>query len=59
MTPGERLALVFELNELAEICARAGLRRRHPDADEREITLLLAEREYGPEVAAKLRGGDR
>jgi len=49
MTPGEKLALVLDLTDTAEIFARAGLRMRHPNADEREITLRLAELKYGRE----------
>lgn len=62
MTPGQKLALVFELIDTSEAFARAGLRLRHPDASERELTLRLAELKYGrawlerhaPPLAAEL-----
>jgi hypothetical protein len=58
MTPGEKLALTLELTGMADTFNRARLRLLHPEADEREITLLLAERKHGRETAAKLRTMD-
>lgn len=42
MTPGEKIATVFELIRLAQNMAAAGVRSRHPNADEREVFLRVA-----------------
>ena len=42
MTPGEKIATVFELIRFARDMAAAGIRSRHPAADEREVFLRLA-----------------
>ena len=53
MSPGQKLALVLDLTDTAESFARAGIRMRHPGADEREVTLRLAELKYGREWLAR------
>ena len=40
MTPAQKLRI--ELVRASEELARAGIRERHPDADEREVELRLA-----------------
>jgi hypothetical protein len=42
MTPGEKIATVFELIRFARDMAAAGVRARHPTADEREVFLRVA-----------------
>jgi hypothetical protein len=41
-TPGERMAMAFEMTDFALRMAEAGVRARHPDASEREIFLRAA-----------------
>jgi hypothetical protein len=50
MSPGEKLALVLDLTDTARSFSRAGIRMRHPEAGEHEVTLRLAVLEYGPEL---------
>lgn len=38
-TPGERLAMAFQLSEFALQMNYAGVRMRHPEADDREVFL--------------------
>jgi hypothetical protein len=42
MTPGEKIATVFELIRFARDMAAAGVRSRHPNADEPEVFLRVA-----------------
>ena len=42
MTPGGKIATVFELIRFARDMAAAGVRSRHPNADEREVFLRVA-----------------
>lgn len=44
MTGEERLAIALRLHELACDLARAGIRRRQPDADPATVERLLQER---------------
>jgi hypothetical protein len=44
MSGEQRLALALELHELSCDVARAGIRRQHPEADERQVELLLCRR---------------
>ena len=55
MTASEKLGVLFCLNTIADAFERAYVRRQYPGADEDEVTLLLVERRYGAEIAAKLR----
>ena len=41
-TPGERIAIAFNLTELALRMAESGVRARHPGASEREVFLRCA-----------------
>ena len=41
-TPGERIAMAFELTEFALKMAESGVRARYPEASEREIFLRSA-----------------
>jgi hypothetical protein len=41
-TPGERIAMAFELSEFAVKVAESGVRARYPNASEREIFLRSA-----------------
>ena len=56
MSPGQKLALVLDLIETAESFARAGIRMRHPAADEHEVTLRLAALTFGPELVERVSG---
>jgi hypothetical protein len=58
MAPGEKLALVLDLIDAAELFSRAGIRMRHPRASEQEITLRLATIKYGPDLARTVYGRD-
>ncbi|HZO51697.1 MAG TPA: hypothetical protein VFB63_03225 [Bryobacteraceae bacterium] len=58
LTPSEKLNQVFELNELAFALHRAGLRKRYPDASERELQRLSVLERYD-EAAVKLIFGDQ
>ena len=44
MTGEQRLAIALDLHELACEMARAGIRRRHPNADDSEVEQQLRER---------------
>jgi hypothetical protein len=44
MTPAQRLAKAFELSETAKQLFLQGLRRRYPDADEKEIKAIYLKR---------------
>ena len=41
-TPGERIAIAFDLTDFALRMAESGVRARHPEASEREIFLRAA-----------------
>jgi hypothetical protein len=55
-TPAERLQRALELSDLVRSFARAGIREAHPEASEREVFLMLAERSLGPELFHKVYG---
>lgn len=44
MTPGQRLAKAMELSELGKRLFRHGLRRRFPEADDRQLHALYLKR---------------
>jgi hypothetical protein len=48
MTPLEKARLVSGLSSAVTQLALAGIRRRYPDASERECRLRLAHRKLGP-----------
>jgi hypothetical protein len=56
MTPGEKIRRVFELRDLARRLMNEELRRRHPEADEREILLRAARQTLGPELCRRAYG---
>ena len=58
MTPGERVAQVFELNAFQEGLQRASVRSMYPDADEREVFLRVAARRLDRETMIHVYGWD-
>ncbi len=50
-----RVGLAADMTSVAIEGARMALRRRYPDADEREIGLLFVEHHYGAALAERLR----
>ena len=60
-SPGEKLAQVAQLSRMVDQLAMAGLRQRHPNADDEMIRYLRAELRLGRELAARVEsvGRDR
>ncbi len=58
MSPEEKLRKVDELNRSLVTLMEADVRRRYPDADEREIRLRVASRWIPPELMRKAFGWD-
>jgi hypothetical protein len=56
MTPAEKAARVVALTRTACTLSLAGLRERHPDADEQELLLRLAVLRLGPELVSRAYG---
>jgi hypothetical protein len=56
MTPAEKAQRVSDLTQGACRLALAGLRSRHPSADERELLLRLAVLRLGAEAVARAYG---
>ncbi len=56
MTPGEKIARVFELSARVKAMAKAGLRQRYPDASEEEIHLRAIHQRLGAELFEKVYG---
>jgi hypothetical protein len=56
MSPEEKIQRMFELSEFIRAVAEAGLRRRFPHADDREIFLRTALARLGPELFHKVYG---
>jgi hypothetical protein len=54
----ERLAMVATLTHAVRELARAGIHQDDPTLTERQIQAKLAERMYGPAVAARLFGDE-
>ena len=54
MPPARRLAMVFELNELARTMSLSGLRERNPGASDDEIEARYAELVLGRELAGRV-----
>lgn len=52
MDGSRRVALMFEMSEEAREITLAGLRRQHPELDERGIVRLERIRRLGPDLAA-------
>jgi hypothetical protein len=59
MSPGEKLARVFEHSAFVRSLIMAGLRRRHPDATEPELFLHFARQTLGDELFVKVYGDAR
>ena len=51
-TPARKLEMVGQLNATVRTFAQAGLRQRHPQADEAELRCRLAGLLLGPELAS-------
>ena len=58
MTPGERVAQVFELAAFQEGLQRSSVRSMYPDADEREVFLRVAARRLDRETMIQVYGWD-
>lgn len=56
MTPAQKARRVSDLTQGASRLALAGLRRRYPAADDRELLLRLAVLRLGPETVASVYG---
>ena len=56
MTPGQKLARVFEHSEFAKSLVKAGIRRRHPSATEEEVFLRYARQILGNDLFVKVYG---
>jgi hypothetical protein len=58
MSPSQKLERVRALNHAVQELALADIRRRHPDADEREQALRLASRWLDPDLMVHAFGWD-
>jgi len=58
MTPGERVARIFEMAEFQENLQRASVRSMYPEADEREIFLRVAARRLDRQTMIQVYGWD-
>lgn len=58
MTPARKWQGVQSLNRTLENLARADVRRRHPEADEREVNLRVASRRLPAELMRRAFGWD-
>jgi hypothetical protein len=58
MTPGERVAHIFEMAEFMEGLQRSSVRSMYPEADEREVFLRVAARRLDRETMIKVYGWD-
>jgi hypothetical protein len=58
MTPSEKLERVRQLTRAVQQLALLDIRRRHPDADEREQALRLASRWIEPDLMLRAFGWD-
>ena len=56
MSPREKLARAFELTEMVREAARQALRRRFPEADDREIFLRFARTSLGDDLFQRAHG---
>jgi hypothetical protein len=57
-TPGERIAIAFELSEFAIRMSESGVRARYPDASEREVFLRAAALRLPRELMLRAYGWD-
>ncbi len=58
MTPAQKFAAFEQLMAMAEVVAEAGIRRRHPHADDREVFLRRAARTLDRETMVAVYGWD-
>ena len=58
MSPSEKLQRTIEYSDMIRKFAEAGMRRRYPNADERELFLRTARQNLGPELFRKVCGED-
>jgi len=58
MPPSRKLKQVLDLNRTVELLALANIRRRHPDAGERELRLRLGSRWLDRETMRRVFGWD-
>jgi hypothetical protein len=58
MTPAERFRKVGEMNRTMELLALADVRRRYPNADDRECRLRVASRRIPADLMRKAFGWD-
>ncbi len=58
MSPGRKAQIVFGLYQFAHDLAMADVRRRYPDADERECRLRVASRRLDPDLMRDVFGWD-
>jgi len=58
MTPGERVARVFEMAAFQEGLQRSSVRSMYPDAGEREVFLRVAARRLDRETMIRVYGWD-
>lgn len=58
MTPGQRVARVFELSALHEGLQRWSVKSMYPQADEREIFLRVAARRLDRDTMVRVYGWD-
>jgi hypothetical protein len=56
MTPGEKIRRVFEWSRMMRRLSEADLRRKHPQADDREIFLRRVRRELGADLFRRVYG---
>ena len=58
MSPAQKLAIVNGLTQMVIKLAMSDVRRRHPEADEREVRLRVASRWLGPDTMLNVFGWD-
>jgi hypothetical protein len=58
LKPWQKIQIIEDLNRTAEGAAVVGIRKRYPDADEREVRIRLAALKYGRELTVKFLGWD-
>lgn len=58
MTPAQKLEIVTQLTQTVQQLAMADVRRRHPNANEREIELRAASRWLDPALMLRAFGWD-
>jgi hypothetical protein len=56
LTPGEKLRAIFERKQMMRQLTEVGLRRKHPQADDREIFLRRVRLELGEELFRRVYG---